>query len=75
MMKHVNKKNPFVVIELEQKDFLDYANLLKTQITINESNESGDKFFWKNVKRLRFKKDTPIKVFYKKKIERRGNIF
>lgn len=66
MIRLVNKKNPFSVIELDQNDFLDYASLLKTEINMNKSNETGEKCVWREVKWLKIK---PQKVFYKRNLK------
>lgn len=65
LVRQTGKKNPFIVTHMMQNDFFKYSELLKNQLQMKKINSNGEKFVWKNIKWLRFKKTNMGTLFYK----------
>lgn len=66
-------KNPFKVIEMQQMDFLDFAEILKHSLVVRKVNEGKEKFLWNSVRWVRYMK-TYRKVLYKNSHEATGTL-
>lgn len=55
LIRSTNKK--FNVVEMEQKDFFDFAALLKGPLVLRKKSESGEKFLWRNCRWLMYTND------------------
>lgn len=57
LVRTASMKNPFKVIEMQQMDFLDFAEILKHSLVVRKVNEGKEKFLWNSVKMGEIYKD------------------
>ena len=46
LVRLVGKKKKFEVVELTHKDFLNFADLLKTSLQLRKKDDTGNQFNW-----------------------------
>lgn len=64
LVRGVGKKKKFQVVELLHGDFLNFADLLRTNLVMRKKDTSGNAFLWHDVKWFRYTKDTG-NIFFK----------
>ncbi|XP_067633255.1 uncharacterized protein [Eurosta solidaginis] len=64
-VRSARSRNAFNVIEMNLEDFFDFRLLLKTKLMWRSTNQDGEKFVWKDIRWLRFKKANFAKILYK----------
>lgn len=52
-----------------QSDFYDYASLLKTGLQTTKKDETGENFYWRDIRELKVTKDEPKVLNFKTKID------
>ena len=65
LVRCTGKKHPFKVIEMDQAKFFDYANLLKTELQIKKKDETGNPFYWRDVREIRIDKNNIGIMYFK----------
>ena len=63
-MKTAKKKNKFIVVKMDQKDFLSVEALEKV-ITRRKNDEENKDVNWLSIQWLRYEKNKPYKILYK----------
>ncbi|CAG9760245.1 unnamed protein product [Ceutorhynchus assimilis] len=65
VLRLANKKKPYRVNIMTHSDFLDYKGLKDKIMIITKKSEEGENVNWKEIKWLRFQKDTPTSFQYR----------
>lgn len=68
LVRCTGKKHPFKVVEMDQSKFFDFAKLLKNELQIKKKDESGNPFYWRNVRELKVDKNNLGTMFFKTSI-------
>lgn len=69
LIRQTGKKKPFIVIEMGDQNFLDFAGLLKTVLIVRKTDNAKNPFNWRDVRWLRFLKDQPGVLFFKTSLD------
>lgn len=67
LVRLCGNKKPFIVHEMKNCDFHDFASTLKKTFQVRKNDENGDRFVWKEIKWLQYRKSYG-QFYYKKSL-------
>ena len=72
LVRQAKVNDPFEVIEMSQSDFYNFENLYSSFFTMRTQNEEKEKFYWKDVKWIRYTKEQGV-LYYKTSLNDEDN--
>lgn len=69
LIRLAGKKKPFIVKEITKYSFFDFAGLLKKELQLHKVDEDGNRVNWREIKWLRYDKNKPDIVYYKRNLD------
>lgn len=66
LVRMVKRRHSFNVVEMMQEDFINFCGLSKKNgpYSIKKKDETGNKFLWKNVQSLQYRRVSPSIIFF-----------
>ena len=69
LIQQTGKKKPFMLREMTQEDFLDFAILLKGDLQLRKEDIIENPFSWREVQWLQYKKDEHGMIYFKTSLD------
>lgn len=67
LIRACKNKKPFTVIPMNLEHFFDFAALSKNKgpFILKKTDTNGEKFYWRNVQWLQYRRESPYEIFFK----------
>ncbi|CAH2001867.1 unnamed protein product [Acanthoscelides obtectus] len=65
LVRCTGKKHPFKVVEMDQSKFFNYAKLLKTELQVKKKDETGNLFYWRDIREIMIDKNNLGVMYFK----------
>lgn len=69
LIRMIQRKPPITVLEMEQKEFLNFKDILKTTYIHRTTNTEGETVFWRKIKWIKYTPSHPGQMLYKYNFE------
>lgn len=68
LVRSVGKKNKFEVIEFTHRDFLNFADLFKSTLSLRKKDSEGNFFKWTKIRWLRYTREEKV-IYFKETLD------